>query len=817
MHAAWKRFFALQEPFSPQDLDHRAAAVAREIHDNGITYNVYTDPRGTPRAWALELLPRIVEAKEWAAIERGVIQWADLLNAIATDVYGEQRLLKDGLLPPALVYGHAGYIRPLVGVTPPGGNYLHIVAFDLARAPDGAWRVVSQRTQGPSGLGYVLENRMIVSRVFADAFRELRVQRLASTYRLLLDGLLAAARERSGGEPPRVALLTPGPYNETYFEHAYLARYLGLPLVEGGDLTVRSDRVFLKTVKGLVPVHVLLRRLDDDWCDPLELRPDSTLGIPGLLQAVRAGNVVLANALGTGFMESPGLQGFLPAISKALTGKELALPSLSTWWCGEEAAWQSVADKLKERVIKATYAVDLRRGFAPAIGNQLNEHELDDWKNRISNDPDAFTIQDYLPFSQTPVWSDGYLTPRTAMLRVYVMSKADGGWYVLPGGLTRTASRGNPHVVSLQRGGSSLDTWVMTDAVVDESTLVQTGISADELSARAWPVSSRAAENLFWMGRYAERTENLQRLAHALLLRVNGQTALSPEVSNTLTELAVVSGLAPQGVPTLAQAPRVFERAVRMALTDEEQSVSISFNLRALANTADAVRDRLSLEHARLVRAMREEFAITRSGDQAVERSGVNTLAALEHLGVQLAAITGAQSDRMTRDDGWRFLMIGRRTERLAAHAAILRIALEQRAVGVDDGFDLLLSLFDSAITYRARFQRRRHWAALGDLVIVDEANPRSLAGVLRRLRVEVERLPGGAQAVETLQALLPATIGGEDIPALLGLSGVSPEAAQLHALAFVRDVEDRALRFSDELGRRYFVHGDELDHVVTA
>ncbi|HEU0199266.1 MAG TPA: circularly permuted type 2 ATP-grasp protein, partial [Burkholderiaceae bacterium] len=370
LRAPWQEFFTAIGTWGLADLDRRAAMIARRIRDDGITYNVYSE-EGTPqRPWSLDLLPLIIDADAWSAIEQGVVQRATLLTAIMRDAYGEQSLIRDGLLPAALVLGHPGYMRPLAplaGRTQAGESYLHIIAFDLARGPDGAWRVVTQRTQAPSGLGYALQNRLIVSRLFPEAFRRLRVQRLASSFRRLLDGLVRACPpDDDPNVAPRIVLLTPGPFNETYFEHAYLARYLGIPLVEGSDLTVRDARVFLKTLYGLQRVHGILRRLDDDFCDPLELRPDSTLGVPALLQAVRARQVLIANALGSRFLESPALAGFLPAIARRVLGRDLLLPSLDSWWCGERAAFDEIAPRLSELVIKPTYPPRTTRPGADA-------------------------------------------------------------------------------------------------------------------------------------------------------------------------------------------------------------------------------------------------------------------------------------------------------------------------------------------------------------------------------------------------------------------------------------------------------------------
>jgi uncharacterized circularly permuted ATP-grasp superfamily protein len=383
----WRRFFEANGTDGWQDLNHRSARILRRVQEDGATYNVYDDGAQSARVWPLETLPMLIGSDEWARIERGVAQRARMLNATLADVYGEHRLLDAGLLPTSLVFGHPQYLRPLHGCTPPGGVHLHVIAFDLARGPDGLWWVVGQRTQAPSGLGYLLENRLIVAQQFPEAFRGLRVQRLAASFQSLLQGLLRLSPE---GERSRVVLLTPGPHNETYFEQVFLARYLGITLVEGNDLTVRANRVYLKTLHGLERVHVLLRRVDDEYLDPLELRPDSALGVPGLLQALRAGEVVVANAPGSGWLESPGLSAFWPAVARRLLGEELLLPATTTWWCGEAAVWRSHQSRLADFVVAPTFpGSDTTQGFNPLLAAALPASAARALVGRIETDPAA--------------------------------------------------------------------------------------------------------------------------------------------------------------------------------------------------------------------------------------------------------------------------------------------------------------------------------------------------------------------------------------------------------------------------------------------
>jgi uncharacterized alpha-E superfamily protein len=665
--------------------------------------------------------------------------------------------------------------------------------------------VVSQRTQSPSGLGYVLQNRLIVSRLFPEPLRELRTQHIAGAYRRLLETVAlqagAVAHRLGDGGVGRVALLTPGPYSETYFEHAYLARHLGLPLVEGADLTVRGERLYLRTVEGLQPVHALLRRLDDDFCDPLELRPDSALGVPALVQVVRAGNVVLANALGSGFLESSAVQGFLPAISKALLGESLLLPSLATWWCGEAAAWAAVRHQLPGRVLRPAFA---GREGARLIGVD----ELAALQLHIDEDPDAYTVQDHLALSRAALLQpDGRLAPRPAMLRVYAIADGADTWHVLPGGLTRVATRA-PLSVSMAQGGTSLDTWVLADAPSESWSLLAPRLSVDDLAVRRPPVASRSAENQFWLGRYTERAEQSVRLARAALELIDGDDEVPASLLAPLSHLVALYGLVPEGTPSAERSLPVFARSLLGTLRARDQGVG--FNLAAMARSASALHDRLPPEQWGLLRRVPDDFhahfRALSDGDAfgAPVPGSAQALPALQRLAVQLAAVTGAQVDRMTRDHGWRLLSVGRLVERLAGMGASLEALVD--AVGPRGGApaatELLLELFDSAITFRARYQHHEDLLALADLLVFDDTNPRAFAGTLRRLRTELGKLP----TPEGLRELLPAAGAGLELGALRGADDAMVRA---HLSATAASLQQAAAALSDAVGQRYFAHAD--------
>ncbi len=835
LSAVWNQFFSCLGEDGFHDLNQRTARLHRQIRDNGVTYNVYADADGPQRPWSLDLLPVLLTADDWRQIETGVAQRARLLNSIMADIYGPQQLLESGMLPSALVHGHPGYLRGLRGVQPVGGTHLHIAAFDLARGPDGCWYVVSQRTQAPSGLGYLLENRLSISRQFPDAFREMDVQPLAAAYKTLVEGLRAQSPTPAGPAQAasRVVLLTPGPYNETYFEHAYLARFLGLSLVEGSDLLVRDNRLFLKTLHGLEPVHGVLKRLDDEFLDPLELRPDSTLGVPGLLQVIRAGNVLVVNTPGSAVLESSALLGFLPALSKQLLGEPLALPSLATWWCGEAAVLPQVQVQLADGVVKPTYP---GTGLESVFGRNLTHEEFKAWSHRLGQHGEDYTVQAYLPLSQTPAWQAGEIVPRPLMLRVFALADGKGAWQVLAGGLARLAGRVE-NVASMQQGGSSADVWVVGGSKPDVATTPgPVAQMQDEHRAPAWlsaplrhrqPVTSRAAENLFWLGRYTERAENSTRLARLILQSLRGEDQHSRPLLAWLQGMAASHSMVPRLTmddPALSR--RAFERALIAGLaTPSRKTASVGFNLSALKQSASSLRERLSLDQWQVIARARDDFfqrcaSLTQvdqgryNPDQAVSRA----LVALESASSYLAAMTGAQTDRMTRDDGWRLLSIGRLLERLGTLADALALGFETGAMLEDGGFAAMLDLFDSTITFHAQYQQRRDIPALLDLLVLDRDNPRSLAWVVSTLRGRLAKLAAhGAIDLFDLTAGLPD-------PDRWSLDDFWPDPgrparlfddsenrdAPVQAARLLDRFSETALALSTAVGRRYFSHAFE-------
>ncbi len=816
MAPLWRRFWQTNGVAGWQDLQARAERVRRRVQEDGATYNVYSDAEGggsSSHVWPLELLPLLIQPSEWQHIEAGVRQRARLLNATLADVYGASgRLLSEGLLPASLVLAHPQYLRPMKGCVPLGGVHMHLAAFDLARAPDGLWWVVGQRTQAPSGLGYMLENRLLIAEQFPEAFRDLGVQRLAGAFRTLLQGLIKLAPPPEAGEPTRVALLSPGPHNETFFEHAFLARYLGLALVEGGDLTVRNNRVYLKTLLGLERVHVLLRRVDDEYLDPLELRADSALGIPGLVQALRAGEVVVANAPGAGWLESPGLSAFWPGVAKALLGEELLLPASGGWWCGEAAVWAKHRSRLSDFVVAPTFpSSETTRAFTPFLASELDAAALMALQARIDADPTAHTLKDRVRPAKQPVWRHGQLEPRAAVLRVFAVCDGEGGWTVLPGGLTRVAQRRDQigssapdALLTMQAGCASVDTWVLTDGPVDRSSLLPPPLQPTDLKHAHRTVTSRAAENLFWLGRYTERAENTLRLARWTLSSLSASArGTGPQPLLLLLDgLARFNGLVNPLAPPAARHPRQFEAELLSQLAPPQGGTSVGWNLRALANCAQALRERLSTEHWQLIQHVGQTFE--RRVAAALSSGSADVASALADTDTQLAALTGAQSDRMTHDDGWRVMTVGRQIERLHYLADVLHQGFTLQVHSSDEGFALLLALFDSTITYRAQFQGRRELTPLLHLLVIDPDNPRSLARVALSL---TERFAKLARHQPDWAASVVAGLPDTTTWSLRQLAEVDSNGQPQALLSLLAQCRSQALGLSTHISQRLFAH----------
>jgi uncharacterized circularly permuted ATP-grasp superfamily protein/uncharacterized alpha-E superfamily protein len=786
------------ETIGPQEFASRRDNARRAIRENGVTYNVYGDPQGMDRPWELDMVPLIISPEEWTHLESGLIQRTQLLNLVLRDLHGRQEILRRGLLPPSLALANPAFLRSCHGIPVPRDIYLHMHGVDLARSANGQWAVLGDRTQAPSGAGYALENRLVLLHSLPEAFRGCHIHRLTSFFHAQRDALSTLVPTH--GHAPKVVLLTPGPYNETYFEHAYLARSLGFTLVEGADLTVRDRRVFIKTLEGLQPVNVIFRRLDDSFCDPLELRGDSFLGIAGLLDAVRAGNVAVANALGSGLVETAAMLPFLPALCRHLLDEDLVLPSVETWWCGQPAHLAYVLDHLDQLVIKPAFPA---KGREPVFGRKLTARERTGLAAAIGARPADFVAQAHVELSTAPVWHRHRLEPRPIVLRTYVAASGDS-FVVMPGGLTRAASSQEVPVVSMQRGGGSKDTWVLSDGPVSALTSL-TPTDPIRLEPATTELPSRVAENLFWLGRYVERAEHIVRLLRSFVSRLADQDTIddSHQVS-ALVRMLIDLHVLPEDLGHDTWLRKLEEDAIDL-IGRQAPHTGLRNALNEVRRLASVVRDRLSIDTWRILNLLHQDMRVRHGRIQFEE-----VLSHLNRIITDLAAFSGMEMENMTRGHGWRFLNLGRRLERSVNLVAVLRSALN--IAKTDDGaiVEPLLEIADSSMTYRRRYYAQPRLAPAFHLLLADATNTRGLAFQLGVVSEHIQGLPRDPRAPsETREDRLISharqTLSEAEVVTRQPLTADHVVALDAH----LASIEDDLKAISDAVTYYYFSHAE--------
>lgn len=769
----------------------------RIIREHGVTYNVYGDPQGRDRPWSLDPVPLILSAPEWRSLEAGLIQRSRLLNWVLRDLYlGTQRLIADGFIPPELVYSNPGFLRPCRGLPVAGQVMLHLYGADLVRSASGQWMTFADRTQSASGTGYAHENRKVVSRVLPDEIREVSVRSLAPFFRSLRSFLETLAPGRR--ENPVMVLMTPGPLNATYFEHAYLARHLGIPLVEGADLTVRDLRVCLKTLEGLQPVDVILRRVDDSFCDPLELRTESVLGVPGLVQAARAGHVTIANALGSGLVESPAFLTFLPALCRHLLDEDLLLPSVPTWWCGEAEGLRYVTGHIDRLVVKPAFG--RRRGHS-WFGHQLAAADKTRLLELIASRPQDFVAQECVFPSSAPVWTPGGFERRSVLLRAYVATNG-GEHAVLPGGLTRVAASVEDPLVSMQGGAGSKDTWILRSDEDDDEESAAAIPAHASTDRRLTGLPSRAADSLFWLGRYTERFEQYLRVFRCVLGQLASDT--SPESSdrdNRLGHLMAGIGFLLATDPDDGPADltgRILDWIYRF-----DGPGSIPDLMNRIRENAAAVRDRLSGDTWQILDRLvpQPEVPTTR-------RSIAHAHGMMQGLILNLAAFNGLAMENMTRGPGWRFLDSGRRLERGFSITTLMTAAAFVSG-SPTPLLEMILDIADSGMTHRQRYFARARWPEVVEMLVRDVSNPRGLAFQLSALRTHLEALQSEFRVgvddrwsalIEGIQGRLQSAEFAREVP--------KHEGFDVHTLIALMETCTQGLAgLSDDLTQRYFSH----------
>jgi uncharacterized circularly permuted ATP-grasp superfamily protein/uncharacterized alpha-E superfamily protein len=734
----WQGFLSIGEA-EADAMEDRWDAARRLLFQNGVTYHAYADPQGVERPWPLDPVPLLLPATEWQTISTGLRQRARLLDRVFCDLYGNQQLIHDGVLPPGLVMGDPGFLRPCFGMQIPAAARLTLFAADLVRDSGGTWRVLASRTQNPTGTGYALENRVVLSQTLAESFRNCNVDRLSPFFEQLRQTLASLAPRSSGPDgSPRMVLLTPGPFNEAYFEHAYLARHLGLLLVEGADLMVRDQIVYLKTLGGLERIDVILRRVDDDFCDPLELRPDSALGVPGLLQAVRSGNVTVCNGVGTGVTDSVALLPWMGRLSEYLLGEAPLLADIPTLWGGDAQQRAAMLARMDQLVFRPAFS---NLGHSPIHANSLDAAGRADLLNRISRRPQDWVAQEAIAPSTAPVWRDGRMEARPLVLRAFACATPDGDWMVMPGGLARISADDRYATVSLQQGAGAKDVWVVGSGltVQPRRSRATAPDGAGDTGPHGGDLPSRAADHLFWVGRYAERADCAVRILRAAARRLSDDA--HPGADEELVPLLRLMGWVGMIPPVIAASPaNDAVRAMRQSLeiiTDHGNPGGLRAHMDRLRRSVLCVRDRLPGDVSRLLASLDERAAAPLRSDPAAVQLRLDEVSNL------LAALVGLELDGMSRGPAWRFLVLGRRLERaIGIVGALQGSGVAAGTVDIGAALSVLLELGAANAAYRERHPIGIRREAVLSLLLADLEHPRSLAFQIKTVERQLAKLP---------------------------------------------------------------------------
>ncbi len=788
------------------EVRRRWELAQNQIANDGVTFNPY-DQQGRSRPWTLDAIALVLDEREWAALADGLNQRAHLLELVLRDILGPQQLFRDRVLPPDVLYGHPDYYPAYHGLPSAGGQHLTLYAADLARAPDGQWWVTGDRTRVPFGLGHTLENRIVTSRMLPHAFRTCQVQRLAPFFIALQETLRSMAPRMK--DNPRIVLWSRGPTSRGYFEDAYLARYLGYTLVEGGDLAVRDNKVWLKTLGGLLPVEVLFRRLDDDACDAVELNPDSACGVSGLLEVLRSNTAVLANVPGSRLVESPIMLAFLPRVCQALLGEPLKVPGVATWWCGEAVGLEYVLSHLDSLIIRMAYR---RTGQSPLYPAQMTTEQRAELVARIRQHPSQYVGQQTVLRSTTPVLTNGGCRPWHLAFRSFLIHRRDD-FLALPGGLARVSPTAETLESTMTSGERSQDVWIRSEKPIAKVSLLSAPGDVVQLRRSGSDLPSRVADNLFWLGRMVERAEGNVRLLQTVMNRITSELE-SPDLLRCLYRALAEQGqLDPDFLieEFHAQLPTV-EEQLPVTIFDASQPRSLRATLNQAMRLVSIVRDRVSIDAWRVIHQIDQDFK------QPADLAAVDftvILNLLDKLLTQLLAFSGLAQESMTRSQGWRFLDLGRRIERAWQTSVLLRGTLVTPLADEPPLLESVLQTADSIMTYRIRYLATFQAAPVLDLLLIDESNPRSVGYQLRSIEEHLEELPRDevSAAISPEQRRALSLRNSVRLAIVADLARVDPSGQRSDLDRLLQRLSDQLPKLSDTVSNRFLIHAGLSRH----
>jgi uncharacterized circularly permuted ATP-grasp superfamily protein/uncharacterized alpha-E superfamily protein len=739
----WKKLFNSLNDLGQEGLKMRQKDIDWLLGENGVTYNVYNDPKGLHRPWNLNVVPFILHESEWKVVEKGLKQRAELLNLVLKDVYGERKLIKDGIVPHEVIYGHRGFLRQCSGIKYTNDRILSMYAADISRGSDGRLWVVNDRTEAPSGMGYASENRSTTSRILPEMFAKMNVKRLSNFFQEFNQMLVDASPENK--ENPNIVILTPGSHNETYFEHAYLASFLGFPLVQGNDLVVRDGFLWMKSLQGLKQVDVVLRRVDDVYVDPLELREDSHLGVAGLLDVVRRNNVAIINPVGSGVIENPGLIPFMPAIAKYFLKEELVIPQIASWWCGQEKERNYVLNNLPNLVIKR---IDRTNRESIHFGEFLNPEQIKKLKAEINDRPYRFVAQEKINFSTAPNLANGKFEPRNMVARAFSIATKDG-YSVMPGGLVRVAPDRDTLRVSNQRGGTSKDFWILEDKPSEETKTQYWHPKASVSASGLNDLPSLTAENLYWAGRYVGRTLVNARflrmvLRQMALMQNNTKKPDSVKLQVLFKAVTELTGTYPGFVKKDSKGKYAMDNPYEEILSvilDKNRVGSLAHTINMFSNSYYSIRNLWSSDMWRVFENIQKTW---RNFEEDTDRSINKMIKVLNQLITRLIAFMGLIEESIMVQQGLLLYFIGLQLEQstltITKCRSLLSLKYEEQVEY--ELLEYLLTSQESLNIYRYSYRSYIQIDHVLDLIMLDLEYPRSLTFMLSRIQKDIAKLP---------------------------------------------------------------------------
>ena len=798
---AWSSLVQELELMGETELRKRWGQAQIQIKRDGVTFNPHDDDGQGSRPWMLDAIPMVISESEWDLVSSRLCQRANVLEAMIQDLLGKQTLLKERVFPPELLFGHPAWYPSYQDLNTADHRCLSYCVSDIARSADGKWWSTGDRTRSPFGLGYVLENRVVTTRMLSTVFRKLPVRRLAGFYVSLKDQLRQRAPRLR--DNPRIALWTKGPQSRGYFEDSYLARYLGYTLAEGDDLAVRDSQVQLLTLGGLLPVEVLLRRVDDDDCDSVELNPNSQIGISGLLEVVRKDKVAVANSIGSRLVESPAYLPFLPAVSRHLLGEDLLMPTVATWWCGDKQARSYVFENLDRLLIRPAFRM---ADIEPVVASALTTAEKQRLIETIRANPGRYVGQEMVARSTTPVLTASGPQPWHIGVRSFLVADKDG-FQSMPGGLARVSPDPNSLNFTMTAGERTQDVWILSTEPPNHVSLLEQVAIQVEPRRSGSELPSRVADNLFWLGRYSERAEQTARLLRTLFISLESEDVDGSEIAPLLRVLASQGHVEPGHVikefsDTLPEIVTTLPKSI----FDTTTGMSLQSSVTNAVNTALRVRDRISLEMWRTIdRLNTDVLDVARSNSP----ESVDILLLLDNTLSNLSGFAGLASEGMTRTLGWRFLELGRRIERAGQMVSIIKSFFRESGSEDTDCLEALLTVTDSLMTYRSRYLSTFQVPLVLDLLMSDLTNPRSIIFQLYRINRHLNAMPGNQErAILNREQRLTLTMMNKvQLANLQALSIVAADGSRNELVEVISTLEERLPELSDSIAGRFLIH----------